>query len=111
MKKFKVAFQGLSLAFKDQAVLIQLCFATLAVIAAVLFEFDYLEWLILLSCVSVVITAEILNTCIERVCDLIDTSYNENIKKIKDMSSGAVLFASIVSLIIGCSMIINHLWR
>ena len=46
-----------------------------------------------------------INTCIERICDLIDESQNEKIKYIKDLSAGSVLLASIYSIVIGCMVL------
>ena len=42
------------------------------------------------------------NTCIEYLCNLVDSEYNQKIKVIKDLSAGCVLFASVYSIIIGC---------
>ena len=51
-----------------------------------------------------VITAEILNTCIERVCDLYSNEFDERIRLIKDLAAGAVLVSAIAALL--CSLII-----
>ena len=51
--------------------------------------------------------AEMFNTCIEKVCDLVSTEYNEKIRNIKDLSSGTVLFVSIMALIIALFILIN----
>lgn len=41
-----------------------------------------------------------LNTAIEEICNLIHPTYHHKIKKIKDISAGAVLMMSVVALTI-----------
>ena len=56
------------------------------------------------------IVAEILNTCIEKLCDLYTTDRNEKIKFIKDLGAGGVLFASMIALSVGILIFIHHLF-
>jgi diacylglycerol kinase len=56
--------------------------------------------LILLICGFVLVT-EILNTVIEKLCDFIEPNFNLKIGIIKDISSGAILLATIFAVIIG----------
>jgi hypothetical protein len=50
-----------------------------------------------------------INSAIERYCDLITTDFHPGIKIIKDVAAGAVLVASITSLIIGLIIFIPAL--
>ncbi len=59
------------------------------------------QWMFVLFCIGLVISLEMINTAIERYCDLVTIEYHPGIKIIKDVAAGAVLVASIVSLIIG----------
>lgn len=56
--------------------------------------------LIYIVCSSV-LSFEIINTAIEKICDIINPEYDERIKFIKDMAAGAVLLAAFCSLIVG----------
>lgn len=108
--KFKVAFIGLFTGVKsDSSIQIQYLFGILACIIAFIFNFTWMEWIALLILIGLVIGFEYLNTAIEKLCDLVIKEENTTIKQIKDLSSGAVLFVSIISLIIGIMMILNHL--
>ena len=107
MNKFKVAFKGLFLAFKHHAVIIQGILGIMALIGAYILKFNYIEYIIFILCIGLVIALEIVNTTIERICDLIDINYNEKIKDIKDISSGAVLVVAIMSFIICLIIVIN----
>ncbi|MEF9968111.1 MAG: diacylglycerol kinase family protein, partial [Longicatena sp.] len=60
-------------------------------------------------CCGLVITTEIINTCIEKICDVYTTEFDERIKSIKDVSAGAVLFAATVSLVLGVMILLNHI--
>lgn len=44
---------------------------------------------------TILVAAEITNTAIEKVCDIIDNQYNEKIKEAKDVSASAILVFSI----------------
>ncbi len=44
---------------------------------------------------SLILSLEMVNSSIEKLCDLVDDKYNKSIKRIKDMSAGAVLVAAI----------------
>lgn len=100
MKKFKDAFNGLKGAIKEKAVLTQFILGIMAVIGGFIIKLDIYEWLIYLFCIALVISLEIVNSCIERICDMYKTDYDDRIKVIKDYASGAVLIASIFAFII-----------
>lgn len=63
-------------------------------------KFSAGEWIAIWLCIGLVFVAEILNTAIENACDLISLEKNEQIRKIKDLGAGAVLMATIVSLVV-----------
>jgi diacylglycerol kinase (ATP) len=48
-----------------------------------------------------VLSAEILNTAIEKICDIIHPEFDKRIGFIKDISAGAVILMTIVSVIVG----------
>lgn len=100
--KFKVAFSGLYIALKDKSILLQLIIGVMVIIFGIIYKFTSVEWLWILSCIFIVILSEMFNTCIEYLCNLVDSNFNEKIKVIKDLSAGCVLLASIYSIVIGC---------
>jgi len=51
---------------------------------------------------AIVLCFEIINSAIEKLCDLVMPEHHAVIKKVKDMSASAVLLAAIISFIIGC---------
>jgi diacylglycerol kinase (ATP) len=77
-------------------------FAAVAVIAAgILLGLSAGEWLCIAGCITVVLVAEVLNTAVEKLCDLYSTSNNPQIKIIKDVAAGAVLMAVCGSIAAG----------
>lgn len=59
------------------------------------------EMLLLLFAISIVITAEMINSAIEAIVDLVAHSYNPAAKIAKDVGAGAVLIASANAIIVG----------
>lgn len=56
--------------------------------------------LIYIVCFAV-LSVEILNTAIEKICDIINPEFDERIKFIKDIAAGAVLLLAFCSVIVG----------
>lgn len=48
-----------------------------------------------------VLSAEIFNTAIEKICDIIQPDYDKRIGFIKDIAAGAVVLTAIASVIVG----------
>ena len=55
--------------------------------------------IILLVCFAV-LSVEMLNTAIEKICDFVHPEFSEHIGLIKDIAAGAVLLLAFVSVII-----------
>lgn len=108
-KKFGPAFRGLLDGWKDAGIRTQMILGVLAVCAGIILKLDAAEWLAVIICISAVIAAEMINTAIERVCDLITEEYDERIRLIKDLSAGAVLAVSIGALAAAVLILVRHL--
>jgi diacylglycerol kinase len=101
IKSFSYALKGITSALKQRNMKIILCCAILTVIAAILLKINSNDWCILLICIGVVVSLEMMNCAIEGIVDLVHPQYGEKAGRIKDISAGAVLMASIISFIIG----------
>ena len=73
----------------------------IALILSYILKIDKIEFIIVLTMICLVLTAEIINTAIERTVDLVTKEYHELARIAKDVSAGSVLVTSIVALIIG----------
>ncbi len=101
-KSFKCAVSGIVYSIKTgRNLIIQLCFALLAIIFGIILKISKIEWAIIIFTIVFVIFSEMLNTAIETVVDLVTEEYNEKAKIAKDVAAGAVLISAINSIAIG----------
>ena len=59
------------------------------------------EWIAIVFAIAMVLAAEAVNSSIEALADLVSPSYNEAIKRTKDLAAGAVLILAIGAAIVG----------
>ena len=111
MKKFKCAFDGLRYCLNDKSILLQFIIFLSVIVVGFVLRFNYFEWIVIIILGFMVIIAEIINTCLEKVCDLIDKKNNYEIKIIKDMSAAFVLISALCSVVVGGIVLFNHIWR
>jgi diacylglycerol kinase len=101
-KGFGFAFSGIRNALAEEKNLRIHCAAVVLVITAgCLLGATKTEWLALFISKGLVMGAELTNTAIERLCNFIEPNQHLVIKKIKDISAGAVLVAAIAALAVG----------
>jgi len=109
---FHYAFNGLKILVKEEHNARIHLFAAIGVlIAGFVFKISIIEWVVVLFCIGGVFTLELINSAIENTADLISKEKNETIKKIKDLSSGAVLIAAILSAIIGLIIFLPKIFQ
>ena len=102
IKSFYYALSGIVYAVKTQRNM-KIHLLALISVAAVGFwlELSLLEWSIILIAAGIVIICEMLNTAMEALVDIKTQSHHSLAKTAKDVAAGAVLVASILSVIIG----------
>lgn len=111
VESFYHALCGISVAFQGERNLkIHFVMAVLATSAASFLHFDPLSWALLFLAIGLVITAEMLNTAVERVVDMFCAGqYNALAKDAKDVAAGAVFCASCTSLAIGAAIFLPRI--
>lgn len=65
---------------------------------------------ILLVCFAV-LSSEIINTAIEKLCDMVQPDFDKRIGFIKDIAAGAVLLMSILAVITGIIIYSKYLFQ
>ena len=102
LKSFRYAFSGISYVLKtSRNFKIQLIFAITSLMIGFLLQISQSNYVILIATIMSVLILEILNTSIESIVDLVLKKEFSSLAKIsKDTSAGAVLLASINSVII-----------
>ena len=104
------ALQGMKQFFsRDRNGQIQIVIGITAIILGFTVSLAPFQWMLVLFCIGLVISLEMINSAIERFCDLVTTDFHPGVKIIKDVAAGAVLVASITSLIIGLIIFIPAL--
>ncbi|MES2778969.1 MAG: diacylglycerol kinase family protein [Bacteroidota bacterium] len=101
-KSFGYAINGIAIGIrKEQSLQIHLIAIILVTIAGLMLNVSQTEWMILLLCFGTVASAELMNSAIEKLVDLVSPEYNKKAGVIKDMAAGAVLVLAIAASIIG----------
>ena len=97
----KNAIKGLIYGIKTQRNMkIQLIITILVIIVAIIFKVSKIELLFLVLTIFILLVAEMINTSIEEVVNLYTEKFHDKAKFAKDIAAGAVLLASINSIIV-----------
>jgi diacylglycerol kinase len=101
-KSFHYAFNGLCILVREEHnSRIHLTAAFVAIVMGFLLKINPFEWMAIVFSIGLVFAFEILNSAVENLADFTTSEKNELIKKVKDLSAGAVLVSAITALIIG----------
>lgn len=105
LKGFSYAAVGIIHGFTERNFRVHVCAVCFVSWFALRFyELSRGEWAALLLTFAAVISAELVNTSIERLCDRVSPEKDENIKHSKDCAAGAVLVSAIFAVIIGVTL-------
>ena len=109
---FDYAWQGIGHVVRTQRNMrIHLAIAVAVLALATILGLATVEWAILLLCMVAVLVAEMLNTVVESIVDLVTAQYHPLAKVAKDVAAGAVLVTAIGSAGIGLLVLGPHLWH
>ena len=99
---FKHAWDGIWHTFKTQPNMRFHGFISiLVVLSGWYFQISKIEWFVILFTILLMFTAEMINTSIESMTDLITTEHKKAAKIAKDVSAGMVLLNAVGSIVIG----------
>jgi diacylglycerol kinase len=103
LRSFKYAFKGIRRAYTEGQVNIKIhsVIAIFVIALSIYLSINDIEWVIIISCIGIVIAAEMINTSIESLVDLVSPEWNEKAGKVKDIAAGAVLVLAMMSIVIG----------
>src|SRR4051812_13696248 len=91
-QSFKYAVSGLIQALgKERNLQLQALLGIAVVMAAVYFRVNKNDWFILGLCCTLVISLELVNSAVEKLCDLVKPEQHSGIGYIKDVMAAAVL--------------------
>ena len=110
VNSFKYAISGIITGFKEERNMkIHILAVVIVVILGIVLKISKTEWIICLILFGAVISAELFNTAIETVVDMISPEKNEKAKLAKDISAAAVLTLAIGAIVIGIVIFIPKL--
>ncbi len=100
---FKNARKGMRLVLKSEInIRVHFCIAMAVLALAIVLDFSIERMCILLLTISFVIVTEMLNSAVEFSLDAVfHNRYSKLVGMAKDISAGAVMFASVVAILIG----------
>ena len=107
-KSFLFAIQGFRTAVvTERNIKVMLAVGALAVVAGLVLQIDLLSWAIILLCCAVVIMAELFNTAVETIVDLVSPEFHPLAGRAKDIAAAAVWFLSFVVAVVGVLVYAN----
>ncbi|OFK24646.1 MULTISPECIES: diacylglycerol kinase family protein [Olsenella] len=111
-RSFLFAVQGLRGALRQERNLkVMLAVGACALIGGIAVRLDPLSWALLLLCCGVVIAAELLNTAVETVVDLVSPEFHPLAGRAKDIAAAATWTLSVVVALIGLILYVNAIVR
>lgn len=101
ISSFRNALSGIAVFIRTQTnAKLHLVAALLVVLLGFYFDVSITEWCLLVGAIGIVLIAEIFNSALELLSDVVSPDYDASIKKIKDMAAGGVLIAACCSALL-----------
>ncbi len=105
LSSFRHALRGIATSLRHQRNLRIHAAATVAVLSLGLATgLPDWKWGALWLAIGLVWSAELLNTAIEGLCDLVQPAHDERVRRIKDAAAGAVLIAALAAAVVGVAV-------
>lgn len=112
LKSFSYALSGIAQVLRRERNMQIHCVATLVVLlGGYTLQLSANEWCWVTACIAAVWSAELLNTAIEQLTDLVSPNYDKRAGSIKDIAAGAVLASAIGAAVIGAIIFLPKLYR
>lgn len=111
LQAFGHAFSGLFYAIRTQRNMpIHLAIAVGVIGLGLWLGLPPVQWAVLALTISSVLAAELLNSGLETVVDMVSPEYHPLAKRAKDVAAGAVLLAAIFAVVVGLLILGPPLW-
>ncbi|MCD8562357.1 MAG: diacylglycerol kinase family protein [Bacilli bacterium] len=83
----------------------------IVILMGLYFKITNIEWIFVFLMIALVMAAELLNTAIEDVVDLVTSDFHPMAKIAKDTASAAVLIYSMIALVIGLIVFLPYILK
>lgn len=110
--KFAAAFRGVVVGIRGESSFYVHGFFTVVVpVLAGILGLSRWEWCLLLLCITIVLSAEMFNSSIERLAQALHSQPHPKIADALDVASGAVLLAAVGAAIVGLIVLTHRIWE
>ena len=110
LRSFLFAVQGFRFAVRSERnIKVMLAGAAFAVIMGLVLQIDLVSWAIIFLSCGVVISAELVNTAIETVVDLVSPEFHPLAGRAKDIAAAAVWVLSVLVALVGVAVFAHAL--
>jgi diacylglycerol kinase len=111
LRSFAIGFLGLVHVIRSEQNMRIHCIAAAGVIGAgFVFALAVWEWVAVVFCIGLVISAECMNTAMERLADRVTCETDPLIKQAKDCGSAAVLVLALTAAVVGGIVFGPKIW-
>lgn len=102
LDSFKYAMQGIKTAIKaERNMKVHVLLMLIVIIAGIVLKISSFEWIVCVILFGLVISAELINTSLEAIVDIIMPDLHPKAKVAKDIAASSVLVIAVVSAIVG----------
>lgn len=109
INSFKYAVQGLKTTWAEERNFrIEVFFVAVVTFFIFYFKFSFAETAFCVLAMTLVLSAEIVNTAMEDLCNFVEPEHNYVIGKIKDTMAGFVFISVMGAIIIGVLVFYSH---
>lgn len=107
---FRDALRGLLTVWREERNFrIQITAAIIVIATMYYFDFSYLEMALIAIAITLVLTAETINTAIEDTLDKLQPNFDPLVGRIKDIAAGAVILSAMGASAVGLFVFGHHL--
>ncbi len=108
LKSFLFAVQGFRFAVStERNIKVMLVGGAFAVVMGLILQIDLISWAIVLLCCGCVLAAELMNTAVETIVDLVSPEYHPLAGHAKDVAAAAVYVLSFLVALVGIFVFAN----
>lgn len=109
-RSFLFAIQGFRTAVvQERNIKVMLFGGILAIVLGLALRIDLISWAIIFICCGLVISAELMNTAIEAVVDLVSPEFHPLAGRAKDIAAASVWWMSVAATLVGVCVFIHAL--
>ena len=112
VRKFGNAFRGIAEAIRiENSFKFHFVAAIAAIVLGFVLHINEEEWAVLVIVIGLVLVAEMFNTVVELLARMVTKEQNELARQFLDISAGAVLVTSFISVVVGIVIFGSKLWN